>query len=46
MSKANCLVDKLLFLLNKEVSVEFDPGIKGQDGSNQAYTICLYRPPQ
>jgi hypothetical protein len=46
VSKANCLVDKLLFLLNKEVSVEFDPGIKGQDGSNQAYTICLYRPPQ
>jgi hypothetical protein len=46
VSKANCPVDKLLFLLDKEVSVEFDPGIRGQDGSDQAYTICLSRPPQ
>jgi hypothetical protein len=46
VSKANCLVDKLLFLLNKDVVVEYDPSVNGPDGLVQAYTITLFRPPR
>jgi hypothetical protein len=45
VSKANCLVDKLLFLLNKDVVVEYDSSVNGPDGLVQAYTITLFRPP-
>ncbi len=44
VSKANCLVDKLLFLLNKDVVVEYDSSITGVS-ITPAYTICLFRPP-
>lgn len=44
VSKANCLVDKLLFLLNKDVVVEYDSSATGS-GVTPAYTICLFRPP-
>ncbi len=45
VSKANCLVDKLLFLLNKDVVVEYDASVKSPSGVIQAYTISLFRPP-
>lgn len=45
VSKANCLVDKLLFLLNKDVVVEYDPSVKSETGVVQAYTISLFQPP-
>ena len=45
VSTANCLVDKLLFLLNKDVVVEYDASAKSPSGMIQAYTISLFRPP-
>lgn len=44
VSKANCLVDKLLFLLNKDVVVEYDASV-GDTDVIPAYTIRLFRPP-